>query len=154
MVFTLDPKLVSAIHVLIVAPLLILVGQNKVPDQYRQYILYLGVGVGLYHLFRLMKLMNVVEGMCQLDGTNVRNIKMFDSSPGFENPNLTVKVGEIVVWTNVGEVEHTVTSDNLDFNSGYLKPGESFSVKFTNPGKYNYHSIPDKGWMVGCITVQ
>ena len=46
------PKLVSAFHIVIVAPLLILIGLNKIPDQYKKWLVLLGVVVGVYHLIR------------------------------------------------------------------------------------------------------
>ena len=72
---------------------------------------------------------------------------MFDSDPGYSTPKLVIKAGDVVIWTNVGEIEHTVTSAKLDrypqgimepsgeFNSGYMKPGMSFAIKFTQKGE-------------------
>lgn len=86
-------------------------------------------------------------------GPNIYAIKMFDSSPGYEKPYLKVNTGSVVVWTNIGEQQHTVTSKDLKFDSGYLMPGQSVAFEFTNPGIYEYYSIPQSGWMLGVIEV-
>lgn len=83
----------------------------------------------------------------------IHSIKIFDSSPGYNKPYLEVKVGDVVVWTNIGEQTHTVTSKDLQFNSDYILPGQSISYRFKKPGTYEYYSIPQLGWMIGVIQV-
>lgn len=83
----------------------------------------------------------------------IHSIKMFDSSPGYNIPYLEVNVGDIVVWTNIGEQTHTVTSKDLEFDSGYILPGQSISYRFKKSGSYEYYSIPQLGWMIGMIQV-
>jgi plastocyanin len=165
-----NPKLVSSFHIVIVAPLLILLGLDKFPSAYKKWLVVLGIIVGVYHLYRLCNLMRVNEGMHNINRINhsetltqdkplvvnnlvIHQVRMFDSSPGYEFPILTIKQNDVVVWNNVGEVEHTVTEVNESFDSGYLKPGERFSVRFTEKGEFNYFSIPQEGWMVGKIVV-
>lgn len=84
---------------------------------------------------------------------NIHAIKMFDSSPGYEKPYIKINVGDVVVWTNIGEQQHSVTSKDLKFDSGYLVPGQSVAFQFTKPGTYEYYSIPQLGWMLGVIEV-
>lgn len=88
-----------------------------------------------------------------INGLNVYHIRMFDSSPGYETPLIRIKQGDVIVWSNVGEVMHTVTEKDFLFNSGYMKPGGRFSVRFTEKGEFDYYSIPDEGWMVGKVIV-
>jgi plastocyanin len=52
-------------------------------------------------------------------------------------------VGETLVWTNVDGVPHTVTSGSRGqaepgFDSGFIGPGQSFVLKFNEPGEYSY----------------
>ena len=48
--------------------------------------------------------------------------------------------GDTVTWTNQGRNTHTVTSDDRgEFNSGELRPGQSFTHKFNDEGYYYYH---------------
>lgn len=83
----------------------------------------------------------------------IHSIRMFDSSPGYNKPYLEINVGDVVVWTNIGEQTHTVTSKDLIFNSDYILPGQSISYRFKKPGTYEYYSIPQLGWMIGVIQV-
>lgn len=145
-------KLINLFHLLFVAPLLWALATNKVPENYKQYVVWLAFIVALFHLYRLLS--NKKEGMENVFGSNVHQIKIFDSSPGYDQPKITIKKGDIIVWTNIGEVEHTVSADNEQFNSGYLKPGEHYSVKFDFPGEYYYSCLYHKGWMKGLVIVQ
>lgn len=156
----LNPNYINVFHIVVVAPLLILIGLGKIPQEYLRWLILLGVFVALFHLYRLISRMNASPTVEKMDGTtqkinglNIHYIRMFDSSPGFETPVLNAKQNDVVIWTNVGEVEHTVTEVNEAFNSGYMKPGDRFSVKFTDKGVYDYYSAPDQGWMVGRVLV-
>ncbi|QKF93619.1 blue type 1 copper protein [Fadolivirus algeromassiliense] len=145
-------KLINLFHVLVVAPLIWALATNRIPENYKQYIVWLALAVALFHLYKFV--VSRTEGMESVFGSNVHQIKIFDSSPGYDQPKLTVNKGDIIVWTNVGEVEHTVTADNDQFNSGYIKPGEHFSVKFDFPGEYYYSCMYHKGWMKGVVIVK
>lgn len=52
---------------------------------------------------------------------------------------LDVLPGETVLWSNVSQRTHTVTSDTGLFDSGHVGPGGRFAVRFTTPGTYRYH---------------
>ena len=146
-------QLINLFHIFIVVPFLWALATNRFPEEYKQYILWLLVLIVLYHSYRFY--MNYsIEGMESVGKSGVHHIKMFDSLPGYDKPRLVIKPGNIVVWTNVGELEHSVTSDNELFNSGYLRPGDSFSMKFTQPGTYPYYCIDHKGWMMGVVIVK
>jgi plastocyanin len=171
---SLNPKVISILHIVVVTPLLWALGTGRFPEQNKNLLVYLAIGLALYHLYRLVSMMRqekrvsviaVAEGLengldCRLK--NVHCIDMFDSNPGYSRPLLTVNVGDIVVWKNIGEVQHTVTSTETDggmhpdglFNSGNMKPGQAFAIKFIGLGEYPYYCIPHKGWMRGKIIVQ
>jgi plastocyanin len=52
---------------------------------------------------------------------------------------LDVLPGSTVVWSNVSERTHTVTSDTGLFDSGHFGPGARFQFTFNTPGTYRYH---------------
>lgn len=73
---------------------------------------------------------------------------------GFAPDPVTVNVGDTVTWTNTGQATHTATSDDgATFDSGFLNPGDSFSLTFTQAGVYTYHCNVH-AFMTGTITVQ
>lgn len=164
--------LINIIHILFVAPLLYLIGTNKFPEEYKKYLVYLAVFVLVYHSYLLykatqkkqIKVMSISEGFgggldCARE--DVHCIDIFDSSPGYSRPVIEIKQNDIIIWKNIGELEHNITStdsvtnmnpDGL-FNSGYLKPGQAFAIKFISPGTYYYYCSAHVGWMRGKIIV-
>ena len=50
----------------------------------------------------------------------------------------TVKVGDMVTWTNKDSVAHTVTALDGSFDSGPLAPGASFGFTFPKAGMFIY----------------
>lgn len=87
------------------------------------------------------------------NGNRVYNVKMFDFYPGYDYAHIQINQGDTVRWTNIGEVEHNVMADTGEFDSGYVQPGESYTVTFTFPGTYRYHCDIHSGWMEGSVTV-
>jgi cytochrome c oxidase subunit II len=73
----------------------------------------------------------------------------------FQPSSATVKVGDVVQWTNTGNSIHSVTFDNqqvpsLDTQNG----GEKYEVKFLKPGTYHYIcTYHVTSGMTGTITV-
>lgn len=72
----------------------------------------------------------------------------------FKPKTLTVPAGSKVVWTNLDEEPHIVTSAGGSFsNSPGLDTNDSYSFTFDKPGTYTYYcSIHPM--MVGTIVVQ
>jgi plastocyanin len=66
---------------------------------------------------------------------------------------LDVLPGQTVLWENVSERTHTVTSDDGLFDSGDVTGGDRFSFRFTTPGTYDYHCTIHAG-IVGQIDVR
>jgi plastocyanin len=56
----------------------------------------------------------------------------------FKPQEVTVRVGDTVVWTNDDDRDHTIASDDGSFRSGRLGSGRSYQYTFTKPGKYPY----------------
>jgi plastocyanin len=83
-------------------------------------------------------------------GGQVRNVAI----PGkaFAPGELNVLAGDTLVWTNGDSTNHTVTSNDGLFDSGYLAPGATFSRVFPKLGRYEYHCTIHK-FMHGVVTV-
>jgi plastocyanin len=84
-------------------------------------------------------------------------VQMVDNEPDltnwhFDPATLTVPVGATVVWHNRGHEDHSVTADDLSFDSGLKKAGTDFSRAFAKPGRYAYHCQPHP-WMKGAVQV-
>jgi plastocyanin len=83
-------------------------------------------------------------------------IKMLDAPPSFQPVRTTINAGDTVEWKNVGNEVHHATSDPSlainktdvtnpagakPFDSGFLKPGETFRQTFSIPGVYRYTCV-------------
>ncbi|MBN1134722.1 MAG: cupredoxin family copper-binding protein [Methanosarcinaceae archaeon] len=83
------------------------------------------------------------------DEINEVSIKNFE----FQPQNIRILAGDSVTWNNDDSVTHTVTSDNDEFDSGNLGPGDSYTHIFEEPGNYSY-SCKLHPTMVGTVTVE
>lgn len=72
-------------------------------------------------------------------------------------PNTEVKSGEQVTWTNtdnhVHMVRHKPEQGDVQFVSGELQPGDSFTFLFVEPGTYLYECSEGTG-VAGAVVVQ
>ena len=105
----------------------------------------------------------VVESDVVLEPDVVMPTKV--SRPGCEENDLcyvpsqiTIKKGNLVMWTNEDSAFHSVTSGFYDdpsglFDSGYLDPFESFSFVFEETGVYDYYCTLHP-WMYGKVIVE
>ena len=87
----------------------------------------------------------------------------------YNPPVIAVSVGDSVIWFNDDKEGHTVTSgegsgrfgwmsDNFGtpdglFDSGRFMPGESWTIKFDNPGTFSYYCTIHP-WMEGVVIVE
>jgi plastocyanin len=71
----------------------------------------------------------------------------------FRPGRLEITPGTTVVWTNQGQVVHTVTAQDRGFDSGDIEPGERRSITFSRPGTYPYHCTPHP-FMRGVVVVR
>ena len=73
----------------------------------------------------------------------------------FVPQNQVVAVGDTVVWTNVGQIPHTVTFDDPGIPSdSFLDAGDTFSLAFDTAGTFIYRCDFHPPDMVGTIVVQ
>lgn len=69
-------------------------------------------------------------------------------------PNIKVKVGDTVTWTNNDTVRHNVAGVNNEMPEGkLLSKGETYSYTFTKAGVFNYACTPHP-YMKGSVTVE
>ena len=72
----------------------------------------------------------------------------------FNPGELTINVGDTVIWTNKDFVKHTVTSDSGDeLGSELLSKDKSYSHTFNSKGEFGYHCTPHS-YMKGKIVVK
>ena len=149
-------QLADLFSILIVAPILIALGTDRFPESYKWILVVLAIIVVVCHGYRLIKSRSVssVEGLnTNITGTKVHYITMFDSSPGYNIPVIRIAQGDVIIWKNIGELDHSVVSSDDIFDSGYMKPGDSFSVQFNKQGTYYYYDADERGWMHGVVIV-
>jgi len=75
----------------------------------------------------------------------------------FQQANLEIPAGATVIWTNVDDIDHSVTSGVPDapdgrFDSGLFPLNEQFSHTFLQPGEYPYYCTRHPH-MVGVVVV-
>ena len=71
----------------------------------------------------------------------------------FRPGRLEVAAGTTIVWTNGGQVMHTVSADDGSLDSGPIEPGQRRSITFTRPGTFPFHCTPHP-FMTGVIVVR
>jgi plastocyanin len=65
----------------------------------------------------------------------------------------TFKAGDVVEWDNTGSIAHNVTFDDFQsITSDTMNGGDTYQVKFTKAGTYQFHCTFHPG-MEGTITV-
>jgi plastocyanin len=72
---------------------------------------------------------------------------------GFEPKTLTVQAGQALRFTNSGKIAHTATQSQGAFDTGFLKAGESATLRFDTPGTFAFFCQPHP-WMQGTIVVE
>jgi plastocyanin len=114
-------------------------------------------GVGLKTAFAYLCLLGtaslVIAAAKSMAARPAIVVEMLDAPPTFQPTRTTIKMGDTVEWKNVGGQLHHVTTDPSaalkkgdvtnppgakPFDSGFLRPGESFSETFSVPGIYRY----------------
>lgn len=70
----------------------------------------------------------------------------------FEPADTAVQPGDTIMWVNEGNHPHTVTSDDGQFDSGVLNPGDAYEVTFTGQGTITYHCSIHSS-MMGSVSV-
>ncbi|HET9017601.1 MAG TPA: ScyD/ScyE family protein [Thermomicrobiaceae bacterium] len=71
---------------------------------------------------------------------------------GFDPAQVTIRTGQSVTFVNLGTVAHTATDSQGRFDTGLLQPGQSVTIRFDAPGRYDYSCQPHP-WMKGVLIV-
>jgi plastocyanin len=52
-----------------------------------------------------------------------------------------IEAGQLLTWQNDDSIRHTVTDDteNPEFSSDAIQPGDTFSITFDEAGTFQYH---------------
>jgi len=73
----------------------------------------------------------------------VETTEITANEDGFDPETIRVMLGDTVTWTNTGQENVTITSDDDLFNSGLIGPGETYSYTFDVAGTFDYSSEED-----------
>ncbi len=112
----------------------------------------------------------LVESSIKFPDNNVENLVTVimptkSSRPGCDETNtcyipskISIRQGESVTWLNEDAAFHSVTSGTYEnpngmFDSRYLDPNESFTVKFEESGTFDYFCTLHP-WMKGKVIVE
>ncbi|MDI3539767.1 MAG: hypothetical protein PWP14_2301 [Methanolobus sp.] len=85
----------------------------------------------------------VTDDQAQVDQDVVDTTEVTVNEDGFSPETIRVMTGDTVTWTNTGQENVTVTSDDDFFDSGILGPGETFTYTFDEAGTFDYSSEED-----------
>lgn len=80
---------------------------------------------------------------------------------GFSPDRTEIETGQKVVWRNATGREHNITCTTLQngpekdklFDSGPIRPGQSFDYTFMSPGTFEYYCALDES-MKGTVVVK
>ncbi|MFO7166578.1 MAG: cupredoxin family copper-binding protein [Chloroflexota bacterium] len=87
--------------------------------------------VALVALFALLPVAGAAPRAAETVNVNIRDF-------AFDPAELTINVGDTVVWTNNDTAPHTATASDGSFDSGRLDNGQQFSFTFNSPGTFQY----------------
>jgi plastocyanin len=87
-------------------------------------------------------------------------VQMIENPPGhyiFQPASVTIKAGSVIVWIDMSDAPHTITSDPgapISFNTtSNVTQDHTFALIFTTSGTYPYHCNIHPTTMKGTITV-
>lgn len=88
-----------------------------------------------------------ISGAARAEVINI-DIKSFK----YNAPEVTVAVGDTIVWVNQDGAPHTATARDGSFDTGTLKKGKSGEVTATAAGTFEYFCKFHRN-MIGTMTV-
>jgi len=71
----------------------------------------------------------------------------------FRAARLEVATGTTIIWTNRGQVTHTVSAEDGSFDSGPIEPGERRALTFSRAGTFPFRCTPHP-FMTGTVVVR
>jgi len=70
--------------------------------------------------------------------TNPKTYNVEINSTGFSPFELTIRKGDSVIWVNRDSMDHMITSDSGELDSGYLKQNKIYDHTFDTSGTFEY----------------
>ena len=115
-------------------------------------IILLGTFVFLSAFAEETRYVAMFDEPCMMEGDEYGQLKLC-----YVPYKVTIPAGSVVMWENVGDQVHTVTSGTLiqptaHFNSGLVAPNSFYSLQFAVEGIYPYYCMMHP-WMNGQIVV-
>lgn len=155
--------------VLVILVLIIGVGASVVFYKFTQSKAISIVGSGEQSGVQIEEGAEQSKNIPQVDLTAESEINVNIKGFAYEQPNIKIKKGTIVTWTNLDVMEHNVMEEHDDNGSAHeapepedidpshfvgplLKKGQSYSFLFDKAGSITYHCAPHPE-MVGFISV-
>ena len=71
----------------------------------------------------------------------------------FRPSRLEVAAGTTIVWTNRGQVLHSVSANDGSFDTGLIEPGGQGAITFPRVGSFPFHCTPHP-FMTGTVVVR
>jgi plastocyanin len=71
----------------------------------------------------------------------------------FRPAHIEIAAGTTIMWTNNGQVMHTVSAEDGSFDSGPIDPGERRGLTFSRAGTFPFHCTPHP-FMRGVVVVR
>jgi plastocyanin len=71
----------------------------------------------------------------------------------FRPARLEIAAGTTIVWTNEGQVIHTISAEDGSFESGNIEPGRRRGITFSRAGTFPFHCTPHP-FMKGEVVVR
>ena len=62
---------------------------------------------------------------------------------GYEPTSLEIQVGEVVLFVNEGDEEHSFTAEDRRFDTGRMHPGDETTLVLTEPGAVTFTDLED-----------
>jgi plastocyanin len=81
-------------------------------------------------------------------------VSIYIQNSSFEPAGIIIAKGQTVVWKNSDGILHSVKSVTGDFDSGIIKPGQTYSYKFDIGGPYQYYCATHRSMHNGNISVK
>ena len=94
----------------------------------------------------------VLAGVAAVSGSAATTADVTMPGKLYAPGRLDVLVGTTVTWQNVDRSTHTVTEDDDAFDSGHIRPGDSFSMVFPTSGTFRFHCTIHR-FMRGTLSV-
>ena len=115
-------------------------------------IILLGTFVFLSAFGEETRYVAMFDEPCMMEGDEYGQLKLC-----YVPYKVTIPAGSVVMWENVGDQVHTVTSGTLiqptaHFNSGLIAPNSFYSLEFAVEGIYPYYCMMHP-WMNGSVVV-